>query len=132
MALRKTSKNSNLSGVAQPLTMTRPPGLSTRRNSDRPRARSGNSIKAKVHATKSKRSSSTSRACPSITAQATFSQPSVRPLCRSSRTISGEKSVASTDPARRESAPVSAPEPAATSSAAIVGSQLEPSRNSSA
>ena len=50
----------------------RPPGRSTRRNSDRPRTGSGKNISPRLHRTASKLSSENESACPSSTETETF------------------------------------------------------------
>ena len=87
MASKKSPKASNLSGLAQPLTIARPPGRSTRCNSAKPLARSGKSIRAKLQAARLKLSSSSASACPSITSQSTCSAPVPRAAVRATGDI---------------------------------------------
>src|ERR1700694_1359949 len=77
-------------------TATRPPGRSTRRNSERPRTGSGKNISPRLHSTASKLQSADESACPSSTETEAF-----RALPRRSRAFSamgGETSAAVTWP----------------------------------
>ena len=77
-------------------TAARPPGRSTRRNSDRPRAGSGKNIRPRLQRTTSKLPSGKERACPSSTAIEQFPYRPRRSCALAS--IAGDRSAAVTCP----------------------------------